>query len=218
MKLILYTNEIVGSHLYGINIKNSDIDFFQIYNQVERTTIHKNRNHEIRWGIDEGLNLLLCTYKYYHFELGAGFGEKLIQNSLVEYIEENKENFKYENIGNSFNSFINYEISFKGNLYGEQLYDQIPKLNAYFILYKYIFVNYPKDKILEKYLHPPKEIKDFLIAVRKHEIPYQEVLNFELSLRREIDKVKSFYADRFNEGYAAREKEKMKQIIQNLEN
>ncbi len=217
MKPIIYINELVGSRLFGINTDQSDYDYFKISNLSQKQINKNDKVHETIWDIENGLNLLLSTYNYFHFELETGFGKKEISNLFVEYVENNKEKFKYNNIGNSFKSFINYENFFKKNIYGKDLYNLYPKLNMYFILYKYIFINYPKTLVLEEYIHPQEEIRQFLIAVRKHEIPYQEVLNFELPLRREMDKVKSFYADRFNEEYAAREKEKMKLIIQNLE-
>lgn len=217
MMPILFTHELVGSHLFNVNIEQSDIDYFIINNTSRRYDSIENKIHKIIWSVDEGLDELLCMLKYFNFELCVGFGEKQINNSLVEYIEKNKEKFKYQNIGNSFESFIKYESLTKKNLFGQQLYNCSPKLQMYFILYKYIFIKYSQNRNLEECIHLPEEIRQFLIATRKHEILYQEVLNFELPLRREMDKVKSFYADRFNEDYAAREKEKMKLIIQNLE-
>lgn len=217
MKSIIYINELVGSRLFGINTDQSDYDYFKISNLSQKQINKNDKVHETVWDIENGLNLLLSIYNYFHFELETGFGKKEINNSFVEYVENNKEKFKYNNIGNSFKSFINYENLFKKNIYGKDLYNLYPKLNMYFILYKHIFINYPKTLVLEEYIHPQEEIRQFLLAIRKHEISYQEVLNFELPLRREMDKVKSFYADRFNEEYAAREKEKMKLIIQNLE-
>ena len=218
MTRILYTNEIVGSKLFKVDIEDSDTDYFFITNDTYKINEIDNKIHKIYWPIDEGLNELLCILGQYKYELCTGFGEKNINNELNSYIEKNKEEFKYQNIGNSFNSFLKTELLLKKNLYGRELYNQQPKINMYIILYKYIFTNYPNNKSIEECIYMVQKINDFLIAMRKHNLPYQEVLNFELSLRRQLSQVKSFYADRFNDEYAAREKEKMKLIIQNLEN
>lgn len=217
MTRILYTNEIVGSKLFKVDIEDSDTDYFFITNDTYRINEIDNKIHKIYWPIDEGLNELLCILGQYKYELCTGFGKKNINNELNIYIEKNKEEFKYQNIGNSFNSFLKSESLLKKNLYGRELYNQQPKINMYIILYKYIFANYPNNKSIEECIYMVQKINDFLIAMRKHNLPYQEVLNFELSLRRQLSQVKSFYVNRFNDEYAAREKEKMKQIIQNLE-
>lgn len=145
---------------------------------------------------------------YYPTDIQTLFPRKFFQMEDDGYLLENREKIIFSNLP------ILYENTFKKieilNNKKDFLYSSFPKRYMYSIYYLNFLIDYYNKQICEYCLKPEKDMREFLLAIRKGEISQIDYEKKYNELYQQVLKLESWY-NSFDINYKYQE-----QVKQNL--
>lgn len=208
----IYFKQLVGSRFFGTNLDHSDTDIFIIHNGLTKNKVGKI--HYMYHSIDDGLNCILgITPNFY--QLIDGLNKIEVNNTFTNYLNSNIEQIKNKNIGISYNIFADI-VNYNRGINNKKYYENIPRRYIHLLLYEKIFIEYSKNLNLHQSVVINDDFKQFIQAARERKISYNEISKEENTLCQQFNQLKNFYNNKIDKEFAYKEKEKMKQIINNI--
>lgn len=187
---------ICGSRSYGLELPTSDYDIIICGENNVKTNIP--HSHEIIIKPENfHKKLLLLTDDAYDMQLYFP-REILIPSELSNYINLHKEEIISANLNKVYFSYMKKAngLSVDLNKWGIKY----PKRSAYSCLFYDTLYRYAtQDIAFEHAFKPNKDFKQWLLSVKKREIPLEEILKRNEELRKSAERISNFYENQQNE-------------------
>lgn len=183
---------ICGSRSYGLELPTSDYDIVVCgENNIKSDIPH---SHEIIIKPENfHKKLLLLTDDAYDMQLYFP-SEILISSELSDYIDVHKEEIISANLNRVYSSHMRKANGLSVDL--DKWGIRYPKRSAYSCLfYDTIYRYATQDIVFENAFKPDEDFKQWLLLVKKREIPIEEILKRNEELRKRAESVSDFYAN-----------------------
>ena len=177
---------ICGSRSYDLSIDKSDYDV--VLSSAVDVELPYDHSHNIKLSEDKFLKRLLLLENDAYF-LQIWFPSEILNNTeTARYILENRENILSANLDRIYSAYMKKANGLSTDL--ELWWQQFPKRPAYSCLFYDTLYRYATQDIsFEEAFKPNEDFRQWLLAVRRNEIPKEEILLRNRELRNNAIKV-----------------------------
>ena len=182
---------ICGSRSYGIETEASDYDI--VLSSATDAALPCERAHNIKLTEERFLRrLLLLENNAYYMQIC--FPKEILDDSdTAKYIMENRESIVRANLDRIYSAYIGKADGLSWHL--EDLWERYPKRAVYSCLfYDTVHRFATQDISFAEAFRPEEDLRQWLLAVRRREIPKEEILNRNTELRKKAESVAGFYS------------------------
>lgn len=181
---------ICGSRSYNLNLPTSDYDIVVCGDFDDNIEI--SHSHEIKKSLDGFIQeLLLINIDAYYVQMYFP-SEVLVQTELSDYIIQNRENIIKANLDRVYTAYMKKANSLSRKL--DTLGMKHPKRAVYSCLFYDTLYRYATQIISFEEAYKPEELfRQWLLSVRKGEIPKEEIIIKNEELRKKAESVSAFY-------------------------
>lgn len=185
--MIWYEAE-VGSRAWGLNVEGSDRDLFKV---TDETQFPKRRGvHDLLYTPERALEQFTAVRASVLW-LPAMFPSKPATGPAAEFIRQHRE----ELVRSTKSRYYLPSMRFANNqfCYAERVYPVFPKHLAYSTLIYFIIWQYAERGEMGQVMPLAEQFRSWLLAVRKRELPFSEVLARNLELREKAAEAGSWW-------------------------
>lgn len=177
---------ICGSRSYGLETETSDYDV--VLSSIVDAELPNCRAHNIKLSEDQFLKRLLLLENDAAYVQILYPRELLIDTETVRYILKNRESIIRANLDRIYSAYMRKADGLSTDL--EIWWKQYPKRAAYSCLFYNTLHRFATQDILfEEAFKPNEDFRQWLLAVRRNEIPKEEILLRNRELRNNAIKV-----------------------------
>lgn len=177
---------ICGSRSYGVETEASDYDI--VLSSAVDAALPCERAHNIKLTEEQFLRrLLLLENNAYYMQIC--FPKEILDDSnTAKYIMENRESIVRANLDRIYSAYIGKADGLSWHL--EDLWERYPKRAVYSCLFYDTLHRYATQDIsFAEAFKPNEDFRQWLLAVRRNEIPKEEILLRNRELRNNAIKV-----------------------------
>ena len=182
---------ICGSRSYGIETEASDYDI--VLSSATDAALPCDRAHNIPLTEERFLRrLLLLENNAYYMQIC--FPKEILDDSeTAKYILENRESIVRANLDRIYSAYVGKAGGLARHL--EDLWERYPKRPAYSCLFYDTLHRFAtRDISFAEAFRPDENFRQWLLAVRRKEIPKDEILSRNAELRKKAESVAGFYS------------------------
>lgn len=189
---MMYYKALVGSNSYGMAVEQSDRDVLLVSDECHESGI-RNGLHTIAYTPETFLNkcpLPAAATLPYHIQWLFP-GEFLADTALSRYALEIREELVLADRKRIYQGYMDKAAGLGCRL--EELYNTFPKRGAYGCLFYDTIVRFAQGTSFAQACRPDEDLRQWLLAVRRREIPVEELVQRYNKLRGKAQAVGGFY-------------------------
>lgn len=195
---------VVGSRAFGLDMECSDTDVFRIDNgETPPPLVH---GHYYIRSPQQAVNQFLADVPSASLRLlAAMFPASCSGGALAEYLQREREQIAYHTRSRYYTASIQRAEIFWGHNAEQDYRDgKSLKFPMYSIFFYHILADYATGRSMEECLRPSGELREWLLAVRRGEVPFAEVLQQKLVLHQKASNAKAFWLQPGSAEYISR--------------
>lgn len=206
---------IVGSRAFGLEIEHSDTDVFRIDNGTVPPPI--SHGHYYTHSPQQALLQFLGEVPSASLRLlAAMFPASSSGGALAEYLQRERERIVRHTRSRYYTASMHRADIFRGHS-AEHAYrtkrSDAGKFLMYAVFLYSVISEYAAGKPMDECLRPSGDFRRWLLGVRNGEVPFAEVLQKSLALRREAAAVREFWMQPGNEEYIEQARRDLQTIL-----
>lgn len=190
---------IVGSRASRLDIDGSDVDVGMVFGTESPSKQYKDSEcHMIPLSIDEFMDYRYIRTRTPPYQLNWFFPHDFcIESDLSRWIGENREDIIRAQLPTVYSMYATASATFANSLAKHYLNgaDWRKKRVAYAIHYRNILYHYANGMTFAEAHKAQGETRDFLLAVRKGEVPVKLVLEENAKARERAKSVAGYYQE-----------------------
>ncbi len=187
---MLQFSALVGSRCFGLELPDSDIDIVSVGDDGNHR-IHDGPYHYIRRTEQELVESLTLQTRY-HDGLQWMFPAEFLSNwELADYIIQHREALIHGGLASVWQRLWTNADGL--SLHTEHYYHAFPKRIAYSTMRFDTLARYAAGCSFQEAFRPEPELRELLLAIRKHEMPMEEALALNREARQRAEAVQSYY-------------------------
>lgn len=192
---MIYYQVIAGSRSYGLEIEGSDIDLCRAADEYDIGKMYGPYNL-IQVPLDE-LRRRIIENSYNAYYLQWLFPYKVLSNNtLTDFLQSNRELIISAQKAQVYDILMAHANGL--SMYADKFYDLFPKRLAYAALFYSMAVNYANGMSFAQ-AHHAGELQGTLLALRRKELPLNDVLRLVNEQKIKAQKVQKFYMEPTND-------------------
>lgn len=181
----------VGSASYGLKIEGSDTDVY-IIGSGSYMIPDGYKPHIIKDDAETCVSKVFLERQEHPFFLQILFPhEFLLDTAASQYILETREKLIQANLKKVYNAYLNMGKGFLSM--SDILYYAVPKRIAYGNMFLDTIYKYAQGCSFEEAYYPNEDFRQWLLKVRRKEIPLEEILLINNERIKLAESVKNFY-------------------------
>lgn len=185
---MIFYEVIAGSRSYGLELPESDVDRCRVADQWQMSM--EGRENIIQVPREEFLDRIFCRRNNAYFFQWLFPARVYTETAVSQYLMQRREAITRAQRGAVYRILTDHAQ--RVEYFSDVLYDGYPKRAAYAILFYAIAANYAEGVPFAQAHCPEKELRDFLLGIRRGETPLEEAM-----ARMAIEKDRALKAEAF---------------------
>lgn len=186
-----YYEIIAGSRCYGLNIEGSDTDLCRVADSWS-TAGHEGPYHVIQVPRAEFADRAMLLRETPHYIQWLFPYEVVTPGNVWAFLRERREAVVSAARRRVWE--LHFQAAENQGLYPEHYYTRFPKRLAYSTLFYDILARYAAGAPFAEAIRPEESMRQALLAVRRMELPLDEVLALNRDAKRRAEAAAAFYA------------------------
>lgn len=183
---------ICGSRSYNLQTPSSDIDLVIFANNDWTTKVENKDGYNILYNTPITFwDRLVGNIEHAHIWQFLYPEKFLSNNSIVDYILQNRDELVEANLPYIYRSFSNCFNGYMRNM--ESFYLVAKKRLAYGLLYASVLYNYANGLEFAKCWRPEGEWHNILLGIRTGDTPFEQCVELKNEYANKIKEVEKFY-------------------------